>query len=101
MFFIIIHFKFRYLSPFITQPWTVNSMDVLNKIIQKVELPNEFIFSYIKHCINNYKSEEDKILKIRLARIIAIFITNLIEYEHLIVDRIPLEVYINFLIFYY
>lgn len=80
------------MSPFITQPWTVNSMDVLNKIIQKVELPNEFIFSYIKHCINNYKQETDKILKIRLARIIAIFITNLIEYEHLILDRIPLEV---------
>ena len=81
-----------YLSPFITQPWTVNSMDVLNKIIQKVELPNEFIFSYIKHCINNYKSENDKMLKIRLARIIAIFITNLIEYEHLIFDKMPQEV---------
>lgn len=67
-------------------------MDVLNKIIQKVELPNEFIFSYLKHCINNYKAENDKMLKIRLARIIAIFITNLIEFEHLVFDKIPIEV---------
>ncbi len=66
-------------------------MDVLNKIIQKVELPNEYIFSYIKHCINDYKQETDK-MKIRLARILAIFITNLIEFEHLIMDKVPQEV---------
>jgi len=72
-------------------------MDVLNKIVQKVELPNEYIFSYIKHCINDYKQENDK-MKVRIARIIAIFISNLIDFEHLVIDKIPQEVF--FLSFY-
>ena len=84
-------YLFRYISAFIKHPWTVTSMDVLNKIVQKVELPNEYIFSYIKHCINDYKQENDK-MKVRIARIIAIFISNLIDFEHLVVDKIPQEV---------
>jgi hypothetical protein len=66
-------------------------MQVLNKVIQKIELPKEFIDSYIKHCINNYKQEPKKDYKGRLARIIAIFITNLIENEHLVIDVVPQE----------
>jgi len=66
-------------------------MQVLNKIIQKVDLPKEFIDSYIKHCVTSYKLETKKELKARLARIIAIFVTNLIENEHLAFDTIPIE----------
>lgn len=68
-------------------------MQVLNKIIQKVELPKEFIDSYIKHCINNHKQDK-KEMKLRSARLLAIFITNLIENEHLLLDTIPIEVYL-------
>lgn len=71
-------------------------MQVLNKIIQKIDLPKEFIDSYIKHCINNYKQETRKDMKHRLARIIAIFVTNLLENEHLVLETTPPEVY-NFL----
>jgi hypothetical protein len=88
----ILLYIFSYLSPFITRSWTVYSMKVLNKIIQKVELPREFINSYIKHCINSYKQETRKDLKTRLARLISIFITNLLENEHLSHDIIPPEV---------
>jgi hypothetical protein len=66
-------------------------MQVLNKIIQKVELPKEFIDSYIKHAINNHKQDK-KEQKLRSARLLAIFIMNLIEHEHIIIDKIPLEV---------
>ena len=66
-------------------------MQVLNKIIQKVDLPKEFIDSYIKHCVKNYKDELKKDMKGRLARIIAIFVTNLIENEHLAFETIPAE----------
>lgn len=90
---------FSYLSPFVTKTWSIASMQVLNKIIQKVELPKEFIDSYIKHCINNYKQETRKDMKHRLVRIIAIFVTNLIEHEHLVFDSIPNEVNIFILIY--
>jgi hypothetical protein len=75
-----------------TRPWSVYSMQVLSKIIQKVELPKEFIESYIKHCIAGYKNETKKDMKIRFARIISIFLMNLIEHEHLYFDTIPSEV---------
>ena len=67
-------------------------MQVLNKIIQKVDLPKEFIDSYIKHCVASYKQESKKEMKARHARIIAIFVTNLIENEHLVFEGIPPEV---------
>jgi len=70
-------------------------MQVLNKIIQKVDLPKEFIDSYIKHCIASYKQETKKDYKIRHARIIAIFVTNLIEHEHFYFDMIPHEVLLS------
>jgi hypothetical protein len=66
-------------------------MQVLSKIIQKVDLPKEFIDSYIKHCIAGYKQEPKKEFKTRFARIISIFVTNLIENEHLYFETIPLE----------
>jgi hypothetical protein len=71
-------------------------MQVLNKIIQKVDLPKEFIDSYIKHCISSYRQETKKDYKIRHARIIAIFVTNLIEHEHFYFDSIPHEVFIYY-----
>jgi hypothetical protein len=67
-------------------------MQVLSKVIQKVDLPKEFIDSYIKHCITGYKQEPKKEYKVRFARIISIFVTNLIENEHLFFDTIPTEV---------
>jgi hypothetical protein len=68
-------------------------MQVINKIIQKVDLPKQFVNSYIINCINNYKGETRKDMKHRLARIIAIFITNLMENGHLTFDNnvIPTE----------
>ncbi len=68
-------------------------MQVLNKIIQKVELPKEFIDSYIKHFINNHKQDK-KEMKVRSARLLAIFITNLLEHEHIVLDSVPQEVII-------
>lgn len=70
-------------------------MQVLNKIIQKIELPKEFISSYIRHVIHGHKMETKKDMKVRLARIIAIFITNLLDNEHICNDAIPGEVNIS------
>lgn len=73
-------------------------MQVLYTIIQKVELPKEFIDSYIKHCINEYKQDTKKDSKERSARIIAFFVNNLLENEHLILDTVPQDVSLSNLI---
>ena len=79
-----------YLSEFLTKNWSVNSMKVISKIIQRIELPD--IFIYLQHLMDNYKNEKKKESKTRLARLTAFFISNLIEHEHLGKNIIPEEV---------
>lgn len=73
--------------------FNTNAMKVLSRIIQYVELPKVFINSYIKHVIGNFKNETKKDAKTKMARLIAFFITNLIEHKHLTKDgEIPDEI---------
>ena len=81
-----------YLTLFLERTWTVNSMKVANKIIQKVEMPEAFITTYLRHIIENYKNEKKKENKTRLARLTAFFITNLLEHEHINIKMIPTEI---------
>jgi hypothetical protein len=81
-----------YLTLFLENTWTVNSMKVANKIIQKVEMPEAFITTYLKHIIENYKNEKKKENKTRLARLTAFFITNLLDHEHISIKMIPVQI---------
>ena len=81
-----------YLSEFLTKNWSVNSMKVISKIIQRIELPDIFIKKYLQHLMDNYKNKKKKESKTRLARLTAFFISNLIEHEHLGKNIIPEEV---------
>jgi hypothetical protein len=81
-----------YLSEFLTKNWSVNSMKVISKIIQRIELPDIFIKKNLQHHMDNYKNEKKKESKTRLARLTAFFISNLIEHEHLGKNIIPEEV---------
>jgi hypothetical protein len=74
-------------------------MQVLYNIITKVELPSEFISSYIKHCINEYRQDTKKDSKERSARIIAFFVNNLLENEHIVFDSVPQDVKIYIIYF--
>ena len=82
----------EYLSEFLTKNWSVNSMKVVSKIIQRIEIPDIFIRKYLQHIMDNYKNEKKKESKTRLARLTAFFIINLIEHEHIGIDIIPEEV---------
>jgi len=66
-------------------------MEVINKIIQKVELPVEFVHRYIRHCIEGARSEQ-KNLKGRSVRMVAFFINNLLDHGHLVTEGIMNEV---------
>lgn len=82
----------EYLSEFLTKNWSVNSMKVVSKIIQRIEIPDIFIKKYLQHIMDNYKNEKKKESKTRLARLTAFFIINLIEHEHIGINIIPEEV---------
>jgi hypothetical protein len=67
------------LEIFLKKSYTIYSLEVINKIIQYVELPKEFIDKFICNLITQ-KSEKNKNRNIRIA---AIFIGNLLENDHI------------------
>ena len=78
-----------YLTLFISKKWTINSLKVVNKLIQKIEFPSQFITTYLKHIIKNYEEEQKKEAKTRLAKLISFFLMNLLDHEHITYDMIP------------
>lgn len=55
----------------------------MNVIFQNVALPKKFMSSYLKHIISKCKEDENKPNQTANIRIIAYFITNLIDHGHL------------------
>ena len=78
-----------YLTLFLEKNWSVNSLKVVNKLIQKIEFPAQFITSYLKHILKNFESEPKKDQKVRLGRLISFFILNLLDHEHISINMIP------------
>ena len=78
-----------YLTLFLDKNWSVNSLKVVNKLIQKIEFPSQFITGYLKHIIKNYENEPKKDQKNRLAKLISFFILNLLDHEHITTNMIP------------
>jgi len=78
-----------YLSLFLYRKWSINSLKVINKLIQKIEFPSQFITGYIKHIIKDFEAEQKKDQKLRLARLISFFLLNLLDHEHITIDMIP------------
>jgi hypothetical protein len=78
-----------YLSLFIEKKWSINSLKVINKLIQKIEFPAQFITTYLKHIIKNFETEPKKDQKRRLARLISFFLLNLLDHEHITINMIP------------
>lgn len=71
--------KSSYLQIFLEKNSSVYTLEVMNRIIQFIELPREFILKFIQNLILSKKPEKQKS---RSVRIISIFITNLIENDH-------------------
>ena len=79
-----------YLTLFLDRDWSVNSLKVVNKLIQKIEFPSQFITGYLKHIIKNYESEGKKDQKNRLAKLISFFILNLLDHEHITIRKLKI-----------
>ena len=81
-----------YLTLFIEKAWSVNSLKIINKLIQSVELPSCFIKLYLQHIIKQYKEQNTIEQKLRLAKLFSFFILNLLTHEHITVDVIPTSI---------
>ena len=81
-----------YLTLFIEKSWSVNSLKIINKLIQSVELPSCFIKLYLQHIIKEYNEQNSLEQKLRLAKLFSFFILNLLTHEHITVDVIPTSI---------
>lgn len=71
---------------------SLNSLDVVNKVINNAELPKEFLTLYITNCISQCEEKSrDKMAQTRLVRLVCVFIKSLIKQK--IIN--PKEMYIE------
>lgn len=96
-----IFLNFSYLTPFAaSKEYSPVSLGVMNKVIQKVELPREFVNKIITHIIEFIEAAENKDTKICTAKELAYFITSLIDSAHISsYDNLPKKVKIFYFIF--
>jgi hypothetical protein len=85
-----------YLNLFLEKKWTINLLKVINKLIQQIDFPRQFITAYLKHIIVCYETETKKESKIRLSKLIAFFLINLLDHEHITTDMIPESISVIF-----
>ena len=78
-----------YLNLFLEKKWSINLLKVVNKLIQKIDFPRQFITTFLKHMITCYENEQKKESKVRLSKLISFFLINLLDHEHITTDMIP------------
>ena len=86
----------EYLGLFLEKKWTINSLKVINKLIQKIDLPKQFITSYLKHAVKCYENETKKDMKARFVKVVAFFLLNLLDHEHITEEVIPESIKVIF-----
>ena len=79
----------NYMMLFLDKKWSVNSMKVINKLIQRIAFPPQFISLYLKYIIVQFKKEINMHTKERLGKIFGFFILNLLNHNHITIDMIP------------
>ena len=79
----------NYMMLFLDRKWSVNSMKVINKLIQRIAFPPQFISLYLKYIIIQFKNEINMNTKERLGKIFGFFILNLLNHNHITIDMIP------------
>ena len=79
----------NYMMLFLDRKWSVNSMKVINKLIQRIAFPPQFIYLYLKYIIVQFKNEINMNTKERLGKIFGFFILNLLNHDHITIDMIP------------
>ena len=86
----------EYLYLFLDKKWTINGLKVINKLIQKIDIPNQFITSYLKHVVKCYENETKKEIKSRIAKVVSFFLINLLDHEHITEEVIPQSINVLF-----